>query len=204
MPTETEPVDASGAALTPPPAGVEADDNAAATRPFKREKKVYDPQSRPFHRLRSPSYDRFIDKEPNASPAIPSEGKGYDCGCRCPDDYKKGGVFKKVVRYMWQKLKEKMAANNPKALDAYEKIRAQILAQTGHDIEEETVGWVIDTLCGWIEEGIFGSYMRSIPSWVPVNREGYGPKYTLENAHNVAQSLGPDGQPRNQEVEVEV
>jgi len=167
------------------------------------ERKIYWPQRRPFHRLRSPNYDLAVEK-PGQQPKVPASGRGYDCGCRRPDDYAQGGIFKKLVRYAWEKFKERVLLNNPVAARAYQELRAKILAETGHDIEEETAGWIIDTLCNMIEVGIFGSYMRSIPSWVPVNRKRYGPDFDPDNAHNVIEALGPDGKPRLQEREVEV
>ena len=203
MPTEATRSDAAGVSLKPSDAVAEAPDQAKPERPFTSTKKEYDPQRRAFHRLRSPSYDTGFDEPTPRITRQRSSGRGYDCGCRSPQTYNQSGVLKEIAQFAWNRFKDAVKAQNPVAAKAWDAMRQKVKEDTGEDLEADIdkvvlapIVWLNDV----IEKGLFGSYMPSVPSWVPVNRVGYGPDFVAENAHNVV--IASDGK-KEGEVEVE-
>ena len=148
----------------------------AAAEPLTFDTKPYDPYGRPFHRVRARTYDRGVDDAPHAIMTLtPPSGNGYECGCRSPNDYRHTALFEAVVGA---------------AVDAMSQA-------SGTNIVDELKQWLANT----IEGAFFRSYLRYVPSWAPVDRIGYGPRFRPENmegapgAHNVV---------KGKEAEVEV
>lgn len=159
-------------------------------RPFTKTRKVYDPLSRPFHRLNSPSFD--IDAKGGFISKVRSSGDGHACGCRNPDDFKSSVFGKAIVGAVVDAVILAVTNGIPGAKDALDKVEEQA-KKRGVDPRQA----VIDFLSNTLERALFGGFMRFIPSWVPVNRQSYGPSFNTEDAHNV------DAAGREQEVEVQ-
>lgn len=162
------------------------------TRPFTKGRKVYDPLSRPFHRLNSPTYDDQVDLPSRLSIKLPPSGKGHDCGCRNASDFKSSVFGNAIFGAVIDALLLAVSKSIPGSKEALDKVEEQ-LKKRGVDLRKQ----LVDFLSNLIEGGLFGGFMRFIPSWVPVNRIGYGPSFTKEEAHNV------DNAGREIEVEVE-
>ena len=167
----------------------------AAPAPFTRDTKAYDPWHRAFHRVHARTYDRGVDEESGKLMTLaPPSGRGYDCGCRSPTDYRQSALFDSVVDAVFEGMKAAMNAQVPGSRDAYERFRQHVLQQTGRDFEDDLKRWLANT----VEGAFFRSYLKYVPSWAPVDRIGYGPRFRAETegAHNVVNG-------REAEVEVE-
>ncbi len=164
-----------------------------STESFTYDTKAYDPLSRVFHRVRARTYDRGVDQTPSALMTLaPPSGRGYDCGCRGSKDYHQSALFDSLVDAVFEGMKAAINAQVPGSRDAYERFRQYVQQQTGSDFEDDLKRWLANT----VEGAFFRSYLKYIPSWAPVDRLGYGPKFKADGAHNVV-----DG--REAEVEVE-
>jgi hypothetical protein len=164
-------------------------------KPLTFDTKPYDPHGRPFHRVRARTYDRGVDDAPQATMTLtPPSGKGYDCGCRSPNDYRHTALFAAVVGAAVDGLIAAVDAEVPGAQAALDAMSQA----SGTDIVEELKQWLANTM----EGAFFRSYLRYVPSWAPVDRIGYGPQFRPETtpaapgAHNVVNG-------REAEVEVE-
>jgi hypothetical protein len=163
------------------------------TEPFSYDGKAYDPLGRPFHRVRARTYDRGVDQEPSKLMTLaPPPGRGYDCGCRSPNDYRQSALFDSIVDAVFEGMKAAMDAQVPGSRDAYERFRQFVRQQTNSDFEDDFKRWLANT----VEGAFFRSYLKYIPSWAPVARVGYGPGFS-KGAYNV------DDKGREAEVEVE-
>jgi hypothetical protein len=161
--------------------------------PFKKDQKRYDPLSRPFHRLNSRTYDAQVDVGSKATTAkVSPSGKGRDCGCRNSSDFKSSILGNAIVGALIDGLELAVTKAIPGAKEVLDKLKEQLKNRTGRDFEQE----LKDLLSKLIESGLFGGFLKFIPSWVPVNRIGYGPQFDDENAHNVVNG-------REAEVEVQ-
>lgn len=182
-----------------------ADEQAAAAQPvtaaaaplkkndtaFKVDQKAYDPLFRPFHRLNARTYDKQVDVGPTPSKIGPT-GKGRDCGCRNRGDFKSSALTGAVVGALLDGLDSAVNKALPGSRDLREFLEKKFNG-TGPSLKQR----LTDFLSNLVEGGLFGGFLRFIPSWVPVNRRGFGPNFDSENAHNV----GDDG--KEAEVEVE-
>src|SRR5215470_8033708 len=91
------------------------------TEPFSYDGKAYDPLGRSFHRVRARTYDRGVDKDPSQLMTLaPPSGRGYDCGCRSPNDYRQSALFDSVVDAVFEGMKSAINAQVPGSRDAYE------------------------------------------------------------------------------------
>ena len=176
---------------------VRALDVGSPTDPFTHRAKAYDPLNRPMHRVGAQSYDFDIDRDAQRRMTrIRASGKGYDCGCRSTDDFTTSALFDSIVDGAFAALKTAVTEALPGSAEALEALKQA----AGTDFEEQLKRFLANT----IEGAFFRSFMPFIPSWVPVNRIGFGPDFVSTNAHNVVSALGPDGQEKRQETEVEV
>ncbi|MFL5457317.1 MAG: hypothetical protein ACJ78X_13015 [Myxococcales bacterium] len=215
MTDKTEaPAPSTGATARPAASGAVAGDAPAQAgpRPFKYDRKAYDPWDRAFHRLRSPTYDQKVDGDPDGQgEKRPPSGRGYDCGCRSPTDYQVSGLLAVVTRAVVHAARVAALSGVPGANDAWDNLQQQASAQGLPNVEEVVATW----LAQHIEGPIFADFLPSIPSWAPVNRIKYGPEFALDPAS--ADPLAPDhplavhnvrtpaaGQKATQEREVEV
>jgi len=160
-------------------------------KPFKTDQKAYDPLFRPFHRLNARTYDTQVDVGPTPSKLGPT-GKGRDCGCRNRDDFKSSALTGAVVGALLDGLDSAVNKALPGSRDLREFLEKQFNGK-GKTLKEK----LTDFLSNLIEGGLFGGFLRFIPSWVPVNRTGFGPTFDANDAHNV----GTDG--KEAEVEIE-
>jgi len=160
--------------------------------PFTYDGKAYDPWRRAFHRVRARTYDRGVDGSAELMTLAPPPGRGYDCGCRSPNDYRQSALFDSVVDAVFEGMKSAINAQVPGSRDAYERFRQYVRQQTGSDFEDDLKRWLANT----VEGVFFRQYLKYVPSWAPVNRVGYGPQFVQEGAHNVVNG-------REAEVEVE-
>ena len=170
----------------PPPPLLKANNG-----PFRNDQKRYDPLFRPFHRLSSRSYDAQVDVGPTPAKIGPS-GKGRDCGCRNSSDFKSSILGNAIVGAVIDGLELAVTNAIPGAKAALDQLKSQLKNKTGRDFEQE----LKDFLSKLLESGLFGGFMKFIPSWVPVNRIAYGPQFDAEEAHNVVNG-------REAEVEVQ-
>jgi hypothetical protein len=159
--------------------------------PFKVDQKAYDPLFRPFHRLNARTYDTQVDVGPTPGKIGPT-GKGRDCGCRNRSDFKSSALTGAIVGALLDGLDSAVNKALPGSRDLREFLEKKFNG-TGPSLKQR----LTDFLSNLIEGGLFGGFLRFIPSWVPVNRKGFGPDFDAENAHNV----GDDG--KEAEVEVE-
>jgi hypothetical protein len=159
--------------------------------PFKVDQKAYDPLFRPFHRLNARTYDKQVDVGPTPGKLGPT-GKGRDCGCRNRDDFKSSALTGAVVGALLDSLDSAVNKALPGSKDLREFLEKQFNAN-GPSLKQR----LTDFLSNLIEGGLFGGFLRFIPSWVPVNRKGFGPDFDPNEAHNV----GDDG--KEAEVEIE-
>jgi hypothetical protein len=161
------------------------------TRDFTHKRKVYDPLSRPFHRIGSRSYDTQVDVFNSVARKERSSGVGHDCGCRNPDDFKSsvfGAAILGAVVDAVELAVKKAVPGAKEAEDAVKKL-------SGRDFAQE----LKDFLSTLIERELFGSFLRFIPSWAPVDRDGFGPSFKnlgADKTHNVVNG-------REAEVEIE-
>lgn len=167
----------------------------APLEPLTFDKKPYDPHGRPFHRVRARTYDRGVDDAPNVEMTLePPSGKGYDCGCRSPNDYRHTALFEAVVGAAVDGL---IAAVNNEVPGAQAALDA-ISQASGTNVVDALKRWLANT----IEGAFFRSYLRYVPSWAPVDRIAYGPQFRPKDEndrplpHNVVNG-------REAEVEVE-
>ena len=169
---------------------------------FTFKTKGYDPLRRQFHRIESGSYDIAIDNDPAQAGMTKkaASGRGYDCGCRSPDDFTQSALFDGIVDGVFDGLKAAVDAAVPGSKEALEALKKKVKEETGRDFEEELKRFLANS----IEGLFFRSFLVHIPAWVPVNRIGYGPDFTSTDAHNVVSVLGADGKEKRQETEVEV
>jgi hypothetical protein len=181
---------AAGAGATPPvtaaPTPLKINNGA-----FTVDRKRYDPLSRPFHRLNARTYDKQVDVGPTPGKVGPS-GKGRDCGCRTADDFKSSVLTAAIVGTLIDTLDAAVS----KALPGAAAVRAALEKQFGNKTDDLKKK-ITDFLSNLFERTLFGGFLKFIPAWVPVNRQGFGPSFDAEDAHNV----GDDG--REAEVEVE-
>lgn len=157
---------------------------------FRKDGKFYDPIVRAFHRINSPTYDDGVDKPGGRATKKRPLGLGRDCGCRTADDFKASVFGAAIVGAVVDGLVaavESGAAGSKVVLDELEKK----LKDQGTDLRQE----LKDFLSNLMERGLFGGFLKFIPSWVPVNRVGFGPKFDDKDAHNVR---------NGREVEVEI
>jgi hypothetical protein len=159
--------------------------------PFKVDRKAYDPLFRLFHRLNARTYDKQLDVGPTPSKLGPT-GKGRDCGCRNRGDFKSSALTGAVVGAILDGLDSAVNKALPGSRDLREFLEKQFNGK-GPTLKQR----LTDFLSNLVEGGLFGGFLRFIPSWVPVNRKGFGPSFDAEEAHNV----GEDG--KEAEVEIE-
>ncbi|HEV7705718.1 MAG TPA: hypothetical protein VGO46_15580 [Gemmatimonadaceae bacterium] len=159
--------------------------------PFKIDQKAYDPLFRPFHRLNARTYDDQVDIGPTPGKIGPS-GKGHDCGCRNKDDFKSSALTGAIVGSLLDSLDSAVNKALPGSKDLREFLEKQFNGK-GTTLKQQ----LTDFISNLIEGGLFGGFLKFIPSWVPVNRRGFGPNFDTANGHNV----GKDG--KEAEVEVE-
>ncbi|MEP7086414.1 MAG: hypothetical protein ABI884_03680 [Gemmatimonadota bacterium] len=160
-------------------------------RQFTIDRKAYDPLFRPFHRLNARTYDAQVDIGPTPSKIGPS-GEGRDCGCRNRSDFKSSILTSAIVGTFIDALDSAINRAVPGSRDLRVFLEKQI---GGKDTDLKKS--LTDFLSKLFESGLFGGFLKNIPSWVPVNRTGFGPDFNADGAHNV----GNDG--KEAEVEVE-
>jgi len=160
-------------------------------KPFTVNRKAYDPLFRSFYRLNARTYDTQVDVGPTPGKIGPT-GKGRDCGCRNRSDFKSSALTGAVVGAILDGLDSAVNKALPGSRDLREFLEKKFNG-TGPSLKQQ----LTDFLSNLVEGGLFGGFLRFIPSWVPVNRRGFGPQFDAENAHNV----GDDG--KEAEVEIE-
>jgi hypothetical protein len=162
------------------------------TGPFTKLGKRYDPLSRPFHRINSPTYDEGVDSAAARETRKRPTGLGRDCGCRNADDFKSSVFSAAIVDAVVDGFESAVAASVPGSKAVLDQLEKQLKSATKRDFKQE----LKDFLSTLIEKGLFGSFMKFVPSWVPVNRRGFGPNFDAKDAHNVVNG-------REAEVEIE-
>ncbi len=160
-------------------------------KPFTVNRKAYDPLFRSFHRLNARTYDTQVDVGPTSGKIGPT-GKGRDCGCRNRSDFKSSALTGAVVGAILDGIDSAVNKALPGSRDLREFLEKKFNG-TGPSLKQQ----LTDFLSNLVEGGLFGGFLRFIPSWVPVNRRGFGPEFDAEDAHNV----GDDG--KEAEVEIE-
>jgi hypothetical protein len=160
-------------------------------KPFTVNRKAYDPLFRSFHRLNARTYDKQVDIGPTPGKIGPT-GKGRDCGCRNRSDFKSSALTGAVVGALLDGIDSAVNKALPGSRDLREFLEKQFNGK-GPTLKQR----LTDFLSNLVEGGLFGGFLRFIPSWVPVNRQGFGPAFDAANAHNV----GDDG--KEAEVEIE-
>lgn len=160
--------------------------------PFTKLGKRYDPLSRPFHRINSPTYDDGVDAAGRRPTKKRPTGKGRDCGCRNADDFKASVLGQAVVGAVVDGLIAAAESSVPGSQKVLDELEKNLKNQTGQDFRQK----LKDFLSNLLERGLFGSFLKFVPSWVPVNRIGFGPNFDAKNAHNVRNG-------REAEVEIE-
>ncbi len=158
---------------------------------FHIDRKAYDPLFRPFHRLNARTYDAQVDIGPTPSKIGPN-GKGRDCGCRNRGDFKSSILTAAIVGTLVDALDSAINKALPGSRDLRVFLEKKIGGE-GTDLKKS----LTDFLSKLFESGLFGGFLKHIPSWVPVNRKEFGPDFDPEGAHNV----GADG--NEAEVEIE-
>jgi hypothetical protein len=129
---------------------------------------VSKPRNRPFS-FRRVNSRNFKPKEP------PPNGKGYDCGCRNPaKDYSQTGIADILAKGMVDALGSLI----PKPVRVF--MNNVLRAAAGTDLDElqdKLSKFISNTVEGFI----FAQALRSIPAWVPVNRDKFDPKFKEED-----------------------
>ena len=152
--------------------------------------KVYDPLVRPFHRINSPIYDVGVDEAGGKAKKKRPLGFGRDCGCRVSEDFKSSVLTQALIGAAVDALVTAAESGVPGSKVVLDDLEGR-LKKDGVDPRQK----LKDLLSGLLERGLFGSFMKFIPSWVPVNRVGFGPTFDAKDAHNVR---------NGREVEVEI
>ncbi len=158
---------------------------------FTKIGKRYDPVSRLFHRINSPTYDDGVDAAGRKPTKKRPLGFGRDCGCRTADDFKSSIFGQAIVGAVVDGLVAAVESGVPGSKVVLDEVEKDLKKGTGRDPRQE----LKDFLSNLMERGLFGSFMKFIPSWVPVNRKGFGPNFDEKDAHNVK---------NGREVEVEI
>ena len=180
---------------------VKAADKGGPDEIFTSTRKGYDPLHRAFHRVNFTGYDFALDNDPKLlMTKEPPSGEGYPSGCRSPDDFTTSALMNALFDGLFEGLKNAANLAVPGSKQAIDLLNAQIKQQTGRDFEDE----LKKLLANAVEGAFFRTYMVHVPSWVPVNRKGYGPDFDSTNAHNVVTEQGADGNDKKKESEVEV
>jgi hypothetical protein len=172
--------------VTAPPAPTPLQVN---TRQFTVDRKAYDPLVRPFHRLNARTYDTQVDVGPTPSKIGP-DGKGRDCGCRNRSDFKSSVLTGAIVGAFIDGLDSAINKAIPGSRDLRQALEKALLGKDT-DLKKS----LTDFLSKLFEGGLFGGFLKNIPSWVPVNRKGFGPDFDAKDAHNVVD---------NTEAEIEI
>jgi hypothetical protein len=148
-------------------------------RQFKVDRKAYDPLVRPFHRLNSRTYDTQVDQGPTPSKIGP-DGDGRKCGCRNRSDFKSSILTGAIVGALVDGIDSAINKAIPGSRALREALEKKIFGDKS-DLKKK----LTDFLADLFEGGLFGGFLKNIPSWVPVNRDGFGPKFRADGAHNV-------------------
>ncbi len=136
-----------------------------------------------FHRINSDQFDG--DKSHK-----PASGKGYDCGCRSPkSDFSPAGITSSLasalVGVVFDALLALIPVVGPALLALKETVLTVLHAEGGPDFEK-----ALGELLAREGEGfLFGNFLRSIPAWVPVDRDGYGPKFNNPEGKEVEREV---------------
>ena len=173
--------------VTAPPAPTPLQVNK---RQFTVDRKAYDPLVRPFHRSNARTYDTQVDIGLTPSKFGP-DGKGRKCGCRNRSDFKSSVLTGAIVGAFIDGLDSAINKAIPGSRDLRQALEKALLGKDT-DLKKS----LTDFLSKLFEGGLFGGFLKNIPSWVPVNRVGFGPDFDATEAHNVVDD-------KEAEVEIE-
>ena len=144
---------------------------------FPFDSKPFDIATRGFHRINAPNFDKSVDADPTKPGAKrPPSGLARDSGARGPEAFKDSGFLENVTKLLAKIVKGGLFAIpivGP-IIAALNSILAVIVGKDPIDELFKAIGKLISSS---VEGALFARYMRSIPSWVPVGRVGYGPSF---------------------------
>ena len=91
------------------------------------------------------------------------------------DDFKSSALTGAIVGALLDSLDAAVNKALPGSKDLREFLEKQFNGK-GPSLKQR----LTDFLSNLIEGGLFGGFLRFIPSWVPVNRRGFGPDFNAE------------------------
>ncbi len=151
-----------------------------STDHFPNNGKPVDVATRPFHRINAPDYDTAVDTDTNRRGAKrPPSGLAKDSGARGPEAFQDSGFLEKIAKLAGKLLKTGLLAI-PLVGPVIVVIDDAVKKLTGKSPVEELFSFLGKLISSSVEGALFARLMRSIPAWVPVGRQGYGPNFRYD------------------------
>lgn len=144
---------------------------------FPNDSKPFDITARAFHRINAPNYDVAVDASPDRrGRKQPPSGRARESGARGPEAFKDSGFLANVTNLIGKLLKPFLATIPGVGL-VIVGIDEFLKKLTGTSPIEFLIAELGKLISSGVEGGLFARFLRALPAWVPVGRQGYSSRF---------------------------